>query len=100
MPQAQAGRQLLQKQERARRLGSAVQGLLLKAPRTPTQRISPRLASHMRNVVKACAAGECARTMDLVGVPLWLFMVYLEGRFHKWPGIVWHNMHLWHIDHV
>ncbi|QMV00166.1 hypothetical protein GHV40_01085 [Devosia sp. D6-9] len=64
--------------------------------KVPRYRLDHRISQLVRNGLNGTKSG---RTWEsLVGYSIADLMVHLEKQFL--PGMGWHNMHKWHVDHI
>jgi hypothetical protein len=62
----------------------------------PANRIQHRMGNHIRECLRENKAGR--RWEKIVGYTLADLMRHLESRFA--PGMGWHNVRDWHVDHI
>lgn len=62
------------------------------------KKIVTRLRTRLSRAMKAQLTSKKKRTLDLLGIPLDEFLVYMESKFAE--GMSWENYGEWHIDHI
>lgn len=72
-----------------------------KAAKKQRERADVRIRQGLRHRIYMALRGNAksARTMELIGMDLKEFKIYIQGQFR--PGMAWENYGpVWHIDHV
>ncbi len=62
------------------------------------KKIANRLRTRLSKAMKAQLTSKKKRTLDLLGMPLDEFLIYMESKFTE--GMTWDNYGEWHIDHI
>lgn len=62
------------------------------------KKIVNRLRTRLSHAMKAQLTSKKKRTLDLLGIPLGEFLIYMESQFTE--GMSWDNYGTWHIDHI
>ena len=64
----------------------------------PLYAFAVRARSLLRGALKSKGFKKLAQTEVILGCSIAEFCAHIERQFL--PGMGWHNMHLWHIDHI